>query len=114
MSTLDHPNVLTLMGVCLDGGPTPFIVMPFMFNGSLLSYLKKERDNLILPPEREADSTTVSFILSALYIGRTQGLILQVTTSIRLMEMSMQVAKGMEYLASERLVHRDLAARNCM
>ena len=42
MSTLDHPNVLTLMGVCLDGGPAPFIVMPFMFNGSLISYLKKE------------------------------------------------------------------------
>ena len=61
MSTLDHPNVLTLMGVCLDGGPAPFLVMPFMFNGSLLSYLKKERDNLVLPPEREADSSSVGF-----------------------------------------------------
>ena len=63
MSTLDHPNVLTLMGVCLDGGPAPFLVMPFMFNGSLLSYLKRERDNLILPPEREADSSSVGFCI---------------------------------------------------
>ena len=63
MSTLNHPNVLTLMGVCLDGGPAPFLVMPFMFNGSLLSYLKKERENLVLPPERETD---VSFTVSTI------------------------------------------------
>ena len=63
MSDFDHPNVLTLTGVCLDGGPAPYIVMPFMFNGSLLSYLKKERDNLVLPPQQELDSETVSSMI---------------------------------------------------
>ena len=53
MSEFDHPNVLTLIGVCLDGGPAPLLVMPFMFNGSLLSYLKKKRDELVLPPEHD-------------------------------------------------------------
>ena len=50
MSEFNHPNVLTLTGVCLDGGPAPYIIMPFMENGSLLSYLIKERDSLVLEP----------------------------------------------------------------
>ena len=38
--------VLTLVGVCVDSSPAPYILMPFMSHGSLLSYLKKERHNL--------------------------------------------------------------------
>ena len=41
-----HPNVLTLCGVCLDGGPAPYIIMPFMANGSLLAYLRKNKGKL--------------------------------------------------------------------
>ena len=55
MSEFDHPNVLTLIGVCLDGGPAPYIIMPFMEKGSLLSYLKKNRENLVLEPGTDED-----------------------------------------------------------
>jgi serine/threonine protein kinase len=48
MYKIDHPNVLPLRGVCLDGGTAPYIIMPFMANGSLLAYLKKNRKTLIV------------------------------------------------------------------
>ena len=60
MYKFDHPNVLTLRGVCLDGGPAPYIIMPFMANGSLIDYLKKERRNLVLDPESTKPDEAVS------------------------------------------------------
>ena len=59
MKQFDHPNVMSLIGVCIDAGPAPYIVMPFMVNGSLLSYLRKERPNLLL--NETADEDSVSF-----------------------------------------------------
>ena len=59
MSSFDHVNVLTLKGVCLDGGPAPYIIMPFMANGSLLAYLKKNRKSLVISSE-DADGEDVS------------------------------------------------------
>ena len=46
MKSLDHPNVLTLIGVCMDALSTPCIVMPYMANGSLLAHLRRTSDNL--------------------------------------------------------------------
>lgn len=60
MQKFDHPNVLTLIGVCLDGGPAPYIVMPFMAKGSLLSYLKHEREKLT---QESASEDTVSIAI---------------------------------------------------
>ena len=48
MYDFNHSNVLTLKGVCLDGGTAPYIIMPFMANGSLLAYLKKNREALVV------------------------------------------------------------------
>ena len=55
MKHFDHPNVLSLLGVCLDAGAAPYVILPFMANGSLLSYLKKERSNILLPPDIDDD-----------------------------------------------------------
>ena len=44
MATFQHPNILGLLGVCFDSpGGTPLMVLPFMVNGSLKTYLIKSR-----------------------------------------------------------------------
>lgn len=42
MKDFSHTNILTLMGVALDSRRYPCIVMPFMSNGSLVDYLRRE------------------------------------------------------------------------
>ena len=60
MSNFSHSNVLTLRGVCLDRGTVPYLVMPFMANGSLLAYLKKNRETLIVICDNKGDDDDVS------------------------------------------------------
>ncbi len=48
MKDFDHPHVMPLIGVCPDAGPGVSMVMPYMANGSLLDYLKKNRSDLKL------------------------------------------------------------------
>ena len=62
MNKFDHPNVLNLIGVCLDGGPAPFIIMPFMTNGSLLTYLKKNRATLVVSSENKDDEEVSNLV----------------------------------------------------
>ena len=62
MKYFNHPNVMNLIGVCIDAGPAPYIIMPFMANGSLLFYLRKERSNLLLNETADDDLVRVCFI----------------------------------------------------
>ena len=55
MKRFDHPNVISLIGVCVDAGIAPYLIMPFMANGSLLAYLKQNRDELMLPDTTDED-----------------------------------------------------------
>ncbi|XP_064397081.1 tyrosine-protein kinase Mer-like [Halichondria panicea] len=92
MKDFSHPNIIGLAGVCfdtLDG--VPYILLPFMANGSLKDFLKKKRTHVTNVETLPED--------------------MNVSTLVR---MCMDVANGMEYLAEEKFVHRDLAARNCI
>ena len=43
MRDFDHPNVMKFLGMCFDAPEGyPYIILPFMANGSLLDYLKKK------------------------------------------------------------------------
>ena len=55
MKSFGHPNVLGLIGVCIDAGPAPYIVMPYMGNGCLLKYLKKERSQFVVDISADED-----------------------------------------------------------
>ena len=46
MSRFKHAHIMGLIAVCLDAGSAPYIIMPYMANGSLLKYLKKERKKM--------------------------------------------------------------------
>ena len=45
MKAFDHPNVLPLLGVCIDYDDEDMlkIVIPFMVNGDLKTFLKNNR-----------------------------------------------------------------------
>ena len=66
MKHFKHHNIISLIGVCIDAGPAPYIIMPFMGNGSLLSYLKKHRTELM--PSVAADEDIVSCVKNILHI----------------------------------------------
>ena len=51
MTRFKHPHVISLIGVCLDAGSAPYIVMPYMANGSLLNYLKRETSRITIVGE---------------------------------------------------------------
>ncbi|XP_064385961.1 uncharacterized protein LOC135334617 isoform X2 [Halichondria panicea] len=94
MQEFHHPHVMPLIGVCLDAGPGVSMVMPYMANGSLLDYLKKERSALELAEGEDSEKVLAVRKL--------------------LLKICHQIALGMAYLAQHKFVHRDLAARNCM
>ena len=54
MAKFDHPNVIGLIGVSLSN-KTPFLVMPYMANGCLLSYLRKNRTELTVENESSTE-----------------------------------------------------------
>ncbi|XP_031567702.1 tyrosine-protein kinase RYK-like isoform X2 [Actinia tenebrosa] len=84
---LTHKNLMPIMSVCLEDEKQPLVMFPFMNRGNLKLFLKKSRS-----PE---------------------GLSKRSITTADLVQMGIQIAKGMQYLARRKIVHKDLAARNC-
>ncbi|XP_059167327.1 tyrosine-protein kinase transmembrane receptor Ror-like [Physella acuta] len=92
MASFDHDNILKLLGIVVQGtGGTPYMIFEYMDHGDLSELLRKND-----PHFRPRHS---------------RGLILNKTD---LVDVSVQIASGMSYLAAQRFVHRDLATRNCL
>ena len=87
MNQFDHPNILKLLGVCFEEEPF-CMIFEYMELGDLNKYLRNK-------------AISVSVTTSNLTIQQ-------------LVDMAINIAAGLEYLAQNHFVHRDLATRNCL
>lgn len=62
MKGFKHTNVLGLLGVCVDAGSAPYVILPFMSNGSLLDWLKRERNRIVLSNKADATEEQVGVV----------------------------------------------------
>ena len=59
MLSFKHQNVMSLIGLCLDGD-VPLIIMPFMSDGNILDYVRKNRQHLYLTEESSQEKVIVA------------------------------------------------------
>uniref|UniRef100_A0A8D0BD01 Fibroblast growth factor receptor n=1 Tax=Salvator merianae TaxID=96440 RepID=A0A8D0BD01_SALMN len=90
-----HKNIINLLGACTQDGPL-YVLVEYAAKGNLREYLRARR-----PPGME-----YSFDINR--VPEEQ------MTFKDLVSCTYQLARGMEYLASQKCIHRDLAARNVL
>ncbi|KAM6415757.1 fibroblast growth factor receptor 2 isoform 4-T4 [Rhynochetos jubatus] len=90
-----HKNIINLLGACTQDGPL-YVIVEYASKGNLREYLRARR-----PPGME-----YSFDINR--VPEEQ------MTFKDLVSCTYQLARGMEYLASQKCIHRDLAARNVL
>ncbi|CAN0391002.1 unnamed protein product [Lampetra planeri] len=99
MSRMCDPNVMRLIGACLDVPPLCMIT-DYMEGGDLNQFLSRHR--LAEPGSPQPNGIPATPSMAPLICME------------RLLWVAVQVASGMRHLATLGYVHRDLATRNCL
>lgn len=68
MLNFSHPNVMSLIGLCFDG-ETPFIIMPFMSKGSVLEYIRENRDTLYILDNNSSNKVGYMYALNTMMLN---------------------------------------------
>ncbi len=107
MFSFNHPNIVKILGVCVDDMPY-YLIFEYMDKGDLAQFLRASASSLqrreMNPMDgrpRSRTESTHSDEPPALSIDQ-------------LVDICKQIACGMEYLSDNNHVHRDLACRNCL
>ena len=90
----DHPNIVILLAICTDSAQK-CMIFEHMALGSL--------DNLLRKSDSENETVDESERENCVLI-----------TPSEFLRCSLQVARGVAYLAEQKYVHRDIASRNCL
>ena len=93
MHEFTHPNILQLLGVCIEQEPL-CMIFEYMELGDLNNYLRKNDPRKMTGSKQNLSSTGI----------RTE----------QQVSMAVDIAAGLEYLANHHYVHRDMASRNCL
>lgn len=104
-SNFDHPNIVRLVGVCLEDDHPPYLIVEHMQGGDLRTFLIKSSVYFIIyfsPYKMQFSQNNVD----ELFTPNQRGLTLRELLSIMI-----DIARGCSYLEMNNHAHKDLAAR---
>ena len=108
MSKFAHANIVRFVGVCFDRHPR-YILLELLDGGDVKKFLHESRPK---PVSRSPLTAALRLrVTSACCCVQDRASHL---TMVDLVRMSLDIARGCQYLEENRFIHRDIAARNCL